>query len=359
MAESVFRTWTKAPDALSKLVERIEADLGDGEQDVERGRREFRPVSGLLSSGMEAYRANLLYAEHGNHWQGGRLWPVTYPTADIRERQLGKVAPMFCAVDVVGKALRHQNDALLGREATIAAVPVEPPEALPEGASEADKKAAADVRSDLEREGAAGVERLTAVWDAVQLWDQVRRSATRTGWAKRGPMRMRRLPSAVESVEGEGDERRAVRVSGLPFADAAARVTISAPLPLDAMIYTHPETREVAHIIRFADEGSDGAEVWFRHEGKTFRRILHADAEKVEELDLADAPLPLQEVTGPLLLTAAVRAQQAQINFFRTKLGRVVQTAADRLMFAANIEDPGDWSLQPPPPGVPVKTAEE
>lgn len=333
--ESPFRKWLRPQDALSKIAERIEADLGSGDDD------------GATPSlnGMAAYRANYLYVEKGNHWQGGAHWPVNYPTPDIARKQLAKVQPMFCAVDAIGDGVGRQRDALTGREITIEFQPVEP--AGKDGApSEAQVRQADEARAWFAN-----------WWDAVGLWDKVRKAHDRAAWGKRGPMRVRFLPGAVQLDEVEGAPPRTTLTDGLGFADALAKVTLSAELPKDALLYTDPETEEQACIIRIAEDGKEAAEVWFREGERVVRRILHAD-NLVDEYTLPPtAGLPLREVTGELLVTAAVRQQQAQINYTKTILTRVMQTAGHREKFALGIEEPGEWSLTPPPAGVPLRTA--
>lgn len=345
---SKFRDWTRE-DALAKLKLQIEADLGSGEV----ASRKERERTAAVSDGMAAYEANRLIVEHGNYWQNGATWPVFYPDPYIRDREHEKIRPMFTPVPIISEAEQRQNNGLFGREATITVTTKKP-----EGEDGKPSKA------QLER-GDRGKAKLSSWWDSVGLWSQMRVTGRRAAWARRASARLRFLPSALRIVGR--DRPRTVLAQNLPFEEAIAHITASAPLPHEALLYTDPETREKACIISFVDEnGSDGAEVWFRDGDMTYRRILHADGvlpegaasvngAAVREIPMGKGALPLHEVTGELLVTDAVRRGQAQVNFISTRINRIIQAASHPATFATGAEPPVTWSPNPPD-GKPIDT---
>jgi hypothetical protein len=356
---SSARSWTAPKDALAKIGERIECDLGTEDDAAGARPANFTTYAtgagladGTRETGEAAYRSNYLFIERRNHWQGGSLWPIAYPTPDIAARQLRKVRPMFTSVDTVNRATERLVDALMGREATIDIVPLAPIAPASEHAGEDEVRRVAAEEEAQAAEIAAARASFSAWWDSVHLWDRAKDACRRATWACRGPLRVRLLPKALAKNERTDATEL---VGGLAFPAALRNVTLSAPLPNAALVYVDPDTEEAACIIGFTGEnGVRCAEVWFEEGGVVFRRILR-DGLDAEELKLPGGALPLYEVTGSLLLTPSVRQGQAQLNYTKTKLGRVVQTACDRQMFATDIEEPGEWSAAPPPPGVPVR----
>lgn len=356
-----FRDWTLS-DALAALDARIEADLGPGDPET------LRASAVPSMTGREAYHANRLLIEHRNHWQGGRLWPVRYPAEDVARRFLPLIERMFAPRRVVNSAVKRLEDALMGTEATIGFAPVTPLAEPAPNADEATRSAYAAALATQQRETAAMHEAFASQWDAWSLWKLMRRTIPRAAYATRGPARARLLPSALlppppDAPAGTGPRT----VSGLAFADALARVSLSTPLPHQALLYTDPDTEERCAIIRIADEdGQAAAELWFVGEVEgaggqrvpaTIRRRLHQGDAPVDYPLPPGTPLPLVEVDGELLIDDPVRRAQMQLNFTSTKLTRVVQTASDRERYGVGVEEPGVWSLTPPPAGTLAKTA--
>jgi hypothetical protein len=351
-----FRQWKRPDDALKKITERIEADLGNGERTgstyVGTSRLYGMGTAATQGSGMAAYEANRLLVEHCNHWQGGTTWPILYGDG-VREKRLAEILPMFCTVDMAGDGVGRQSNALFGREPTIKIEPLEP--AGKEGKPSEDQV----------REMGIALPVFSNWWDDAGLWTHVRKAGERASWGKRGPLRTRFLPAAIKR-EPEGD-KPPVLVSGLTAEQALALVALSSELPADALVYTDPETLETACIIRVSETDSAGtvreaAEVWFEEtngagERVTVRRILHPDGgQEPTEYPLPGGALPLHEITGELLITQAVRDQQAQVNFIKTMLTRIMQASGHRERYTIDAEDPGDWSLTPTPVGVPLRT---
>jgi hypothetical protein len=315
-----FREWTKPDQALAVLQERIECDLGDGEN---------------TGSGKLAYEANYLYVEKGNSWQQGRMWPTQHPDPFIRDRRLAQVRPMFAPIGVLQSCATNQTDALLSREAKLDAVAVEP--------AGADGK-----QSDAQvKRGKEGLAALSVWWDAVKLWDAVRKACTRASWATRAPLRLRMLDAALTRVETE-EGVRTVMVSGLTFADALSRIALETPEPKDALLHVDPETQEVCCIIAYKDEdGQSAADVWYMDGDEAVRRIIRQGG--ATEDRYPGGALPLTEVSGKLLIGDAERRAQAQIDYTSTKLTSILQFAAHREHYTIDAMPHGEWSPTPPP----------
>jgi hypothetical protein len=350
-----FRDWTRPQDALAKIAERIEDDLGTAAPPSVAG---VVPASSATVSGTGAlaYLANYLYAERGDNWQDGRTWPIDY--GDLRVSQLAKVRPMFCGIGMIVDGIGRQNDALFKREPTISFEPLAP--AGKDGKpSEAQAREAREYR-----------DRFSNWWDAVGLWGKVRSAGARAAWGRRGPLRTRFLPRAFAvppGADADADRQLATWLN-LSGEEALALVALEDLLPNDGLVYTDPESQERACIIRISEKTGTGAgtereaaEVWYMDTDATgadvaVRRTLHADGASVTEHRLPGGTLPLHEITGELLVTPSVRQQQAQVDYGNTKLTRAMQTAGDRERYTVDAEDPGVWSLIPTGPGIPVRT---
>jgi hypothetical protein len=339
-----FREWIKPDEARKVLQERIERDLGDGEN---------------TGSGKLAYEANYLYVERGNSWQKGRMWPTQHPDPFIRDRRLAQVRPMFAPIGVLQSCATNQTDALLSREAKLDAVAVKP-----EG--EDGKQSDGQVKR-----GKEGLAALSVWWDAVKLWDAVRLSATRAAWAARAPLRLRMLDTVFQTVTDDagkttrrlGEDGKPLLSEGLAFGDAISRIALETPEPQDALLHVDPETQEVCCIIAYKDENDQqAADVWYMDrdgEGRetAVRRIIRQDG--TQEDRYPGGALPLTEVSGKLLIGDSERRGQAQIDYTNTKLTYLIQYASHPATFTIDAEPHGEWSPNPPANGPALDVKEE
>lgn len=327
-----FRDWTKPDEALKVIAARIDADLGDGK---------------TVGTGKAAYDANRLYVEYGNHWQDGKQWPTRHPDIHIQKRRLALVEPMFAPVGVLQSCAINQTDALLSREAKLDATAIDP--AGPDGA-----------QSDTQVErGKYGLDRLSAWWDAVKLWDAMRLCCTRAAWATRAPLRLRMLDTAFTQARDAEGAAVTVTVGGLTFEDALSRIVLETPEPQDALIHTDPETHEVCCIIAYKDENDQqAADVWYmERQGDVdvaVRRIITTGGAR--EIRFPGSALPLAEVAGNLLIGEPERRAQAQLDYTSTKLTYIIQYASHPATFTIDAEPHGEWSPSPPTTGPALAT---
>lgn len=323
-------------------------------------------VSAAIAEGagsQQAYTANAAYVEEHDHWQNGSTWagPNGGSDAEVRARVLASVQRQFTPVDVVGEVLDNLANALLKREALVSFVAVDP--ADPKSEDEAERTRAEEQAA----EAKAMNEAVSRWWDKKLLWALARKATKRSRWAGRGALRVWIAPGAL--VEGDAEEGEAsarVLPSGLAFADALARVELSAPTPDTARVFINPTTQRRAAIFLFeTKDGQKAAEIWSVDgtgtDAKTVLRVLSGtgDTTRNEEHSVPiGGRLPIAEMEADLLITEPVRRQQARLNFFESMLVRVGEAAGFPERYTTNAKPNGMWLKSAPTDRPPLEVRE-
>lgn len=310
------------------------------------------------------YDANYAYIELRDHWQNGDTWvgPDGGSLA-VRRAILDAVQRQFTPVDLIAEALDTFADALLQREPGIAFVALEPAE--PEtSTADAQQKEADAMYADVSK-----------WWDGKRLWEHARHAAKRSRWAMRGALRLWISPAALELSNTEiatpSQESTTVLPTELSFADALGVINVNAPLPDACFTFMDLNTQTpVAVFLTTDDEGEPVAEMWFTEVGSTndkgernaadatvytvLRIVGDSDAPKDQPQEYrleTGGRLPIHEMPGSLLITDAVRRQQARANFFETLLLRIGETAGFPERYTTNAKPQGIWLQTKPTNG--------
>lgn len=332
---SVFRNWTykTAADALAAV--------------------------NTASIGAAGFKANLLYAEQGDHWQGGDAWPLgggLHPA--VRKRMLDSIEPMFRPLDVIGEVLDNVANGLLDKEPDVTFVAREPAAAE----SEAAKRQADEI--------ATMKSRVYAWWDQRQFWEQVRQAVRRSRWAARGALRLSITP---DTYQVQKDDAGAVVSTSLPtnldFEAALAAVQVMAPAPESGFVYTDPDTQQRCGVFFFAvAQGTDAAsqqnakkyaELWFVEGEDTVLRIVPESGTGAQDFTIKTAKrLPIAQMAARVLITESVRRQQRSLNVIETLLMRVIESAGFPERYTINAMPSGMWLDTPPRDGPPLEVRE-
>lgn len=329
---SLFRTWTykHAVDAHARLVA---ATVGD-----------------------QGYKANLAFAEKGDHWQGGDAWPVaTGLNPAIRAKLLNKVEPQFRPVDVISEALDNVANGLLDKEADVTFAPLVP--AKPE-TTEAQQQ---------EQEIAATVARISKWWDRQQFWEQARKATRRSRWSTRGATRLWITPAVMVSTrDAQGKESKALPTN-LSADDALDAVQVMAPSPDVGFVYTDPDSQEQVGVFFYSTGDATQsaaavrkhAELWFVDGEDTVLRVVHESNEAPQEFPVKMGKrVPIAQMEADLLITETVRRQQKGLNYFETLLMRVVETAGFPERYTINAKPSGVWLREAPANEPPIEVQE-
>jgi hypothetical protein len=330
---SIFRSWTykQAVDALGE---------------TNRG-----------TVGEAGFKANRLYAELGDHWQGGDAWPLGAQLhAGIRKKMLDAIEPMFRPLDVINEVLDNVANGLLDQEPEVTFVPREP--AKPEStAAQAQADAVAAMKA-----------RISSWWDQHRFWEQARQAVRRSRWAGRGALRLWISPDTyvVQRDQATGEVLSTALPKDLGFDDALAAVHVMAPPPETGLVYVDPNTRQRCGIFFFAVGTSPSdtnpkkyAELWFVDGEETIVRIIPESGTDAQEFPRAIARrLPIAQMEARLLITEPVRRQQRSLDVIETLLMRVIESAGFPERYTTNAMPSGVWLETPPADGPPLEVKE-
>lgn len=314
------------------------------------------------------FEANRLYAEAHDHWMnaGGWVGPDGGSDMQARTATLTNVKRQFTPVDVIAEVLDNIANALLGTEASVSFVPVEPAE---EGSTAAEAQ---------QEEADAMVEVLSRWWDDRRLWELARICEKRARSYTWGTLRAW-MPSPVSQASAEASADAATASpdtvvvrdaltgavstrpadppperpmpTGLSFADALDQIYLTCPAADQAYVYTDPDTQERCAIFLWASGVEQFMELaWINPEtGKTVMRLVRgtSETEATVELDLG-GQLPTVLMETDLLITEPVRMQQARLNFIESLMVRVMEQAGFPERIFTNAKPEGIWSPTAP-----------
>jgi len=359
--------WTSASEAESVIQESLETSCGS----------------------RFAYDQNFEIIEHHDHWREGLGWVGPNGGPDRRRQRhiLKQVEPGFIPVDAAGDIVGNVVDAIAGTEGDVGFAPVsEEAEGLEETEAEIDaaaegegeSAAAEDTVPDEVRDVVAALSRW---WDDKRLWDKVRVAIKRSQYAGRGGLYLR-VP-ANRLVNG------ALPTVGT-LAEALELIEIETPVAHKAYRYTDPETTDECAISLVEREGKTVAQLWRLvrvratpgtpssngaqapatptraleaqpgEEGEWVVRYSELPAKTGEATPYPDLPLgrrlPLIELTDDVLLTEPIRRQQAQVNFAKTILNRLLQTGGFPQVVTTNAQPPSIWMRSKPTDAPPLET---
>lgn len=329
---SVFRTWTYQ-QALDAIAATNEATVG-----------------------AEGFKANQLYAEQGDHWQGGAAWPLggaLHPA--VRRKMLDSIEPMFRPLDVIGEVLDNVANGVLDKEADVTFVARAPAAA----GSEQEQAQAAAI--------AAMRGRMANWWDQHRFWEQARQAVRRSRWAARGALRLWITPDTyLVTRDAGGGVTTTSLPTNLAFDDALAAVHVMAPSPESGVVFVDPSTRQRCAIFFFNATANPSdtkatkfAELWFADGDETILRIVQEGASEVREFPVPIARrLPIAQMEAQLLITESVRRQQRSLNVIETLLMRVIESAGFPERYTTNAMPSGVWLDTPPLDGPPLDAKE-
>lgn len=295
--------------------------------------------------GKAAYQVNRAMVEDGDFWQHGELWIGPRGSdeawqAKIRAAIERQHVPGGAVLEAIGNFVHG----LLGKQAHIQAVPLEPAEEGSE--AEARQKQEADEL----------VEQLSVWWDRVRLWTLMRLVAARSRWAGWGSLRLRIPPGRLVRSEGEdgGVVLRLPRFSS--FAEALAAIDLSAPEPEHCVVIEHADTQQRAAIFHYTvDPSGEGqeqekrVEIWYQDGDDTVLRLLtEGDGEVQSERYPWGGRLPISELDGELLVTEPVRRTEAAYMAAQTNIMRAIESSGFRERYTTNAEPAGIWLPTPP-----------
>lgn len=300
--------------------------------------------------GRDAYAANKALAETGDHWNDGKGIPQAGDPA-VRAATLTRLKAEQAPTDTANEILDNATNGLLGTEAAVTFVPLKPTD---------DKTKQAE----NEKIAKAMTEALSAWWDRVDLWALARVTARRSRWAGRSPLRVWLPASSLVQPSNEGGDTTpdSRTPKNLAFADALAKLAVSAPAPDQAHLFVHPDTLATAAIFLFQREGREAAELWFVDAaGRTVRKDLTTGAAAgtagTDPLSL-EGRLPISEVSARVLLTESVRHQQAALDFDGIAGRTAIKAAGFRARYTLNAQPTGIWTTTKPTESLPLKERE-
>jgi len=283
--------------------------------------------------GEDGYKANRAMVEECDYWQDGATWVGPSGTAEAWIAALkAAVAAQHVPGAASGEALGNFARGLFGREANVQLVPAKP---VAEGSDE---------KARLEKEADEILEVFAAWWDRVNLWARLREAGVRSRWAGWGSLRLW-IPSGRLTTKGDGSRA----LPSLPtFAEALGAIELSAPEPDHAIAFTHTDSQDRAALFHFVEE-VDGksvsrVELWYQDGDSTRLRILPQQGEP-EDLGPYQwgGEVPMAEMEGEILITEAVRRQEAALSFAETNVVKVGETAGFRERYTINAEPNGIW----------------
>jgi hypothetical protein len=281
------------------------------------------------------FNENKLLVEFGDHWQNGNGWAGPRGTPEVWAAIKERVHTQFTVVDAVGEALERHVQALTQREPSVEFAPVNDvdPE-TPEGQK-------------VLEEAAAIRDTLSQWWDRVRLWDLTRIAVRRSRWAGHGNLRLFVTPTKLVA----GSDGTFTLPTNLSLAEALDVLSLSSEMPDVACVLIDHVTGERAAFFNYLDliTGKQRAELWFVDEatGDSVMRNLAVDATPAEQESEYRIPmggvLPIAQMEATLLVTPALRQQQARLNFIETTLTRVVETAGFAERYTTNAAPNGEW----------------
>lgn len=317
-----FGEWTRE-DAAAAIDDAIEQQLGE-----------------------DAYEANHAIVEEGDHWRDGEGWVgPRSPEEVVWKEQKKGIERQFTPVDKIAECLDRIANSLLKQEPDVDFAALEPAE--PGSDAEAEQqKLAEEMRAYV-----------SSWWDSKKLWELARQVVKRARWSGRGSLRAWIAPGNLETTKTtEGVTTRLP--SNLDFAEALDRIDLSAPEPKAAYVYVDPVTRRRAAIYHFAEttEGEaqpeDKYELWYVDGDKAVLRVIGETEDKTEQYSVElGGRLPIVEMEAEILITEAVRRQQARLNFAESLLTRVAETGGFPERYTLNAEPAGIWLNTKPTSG--------
>jgi hypothetical protein len=124
--------------------------------------------------------------------------------------------------------------------------------------------------------------------------------------------------------------------------EALDMVTLSAPAPNACVVHTDRKTRQRVAIFLDGDQEDRAAVLYYLRGEKTVVRRVTRTGERSVDLNLGGR-LPVSIVAARLLVTAAVRSTQLQLNFAATILTRVMEAGGFPERVHINSEPAGTW----------------
>jgi hypothetical protein len=318
------------------------------------------------SVGTKGYQQNRAYVVERDHWQQGSTWLGPQGTVVTQARVLSAVRRQFTAVDTIGEVLDRFVSALLDRKPCLAFVPRDP------------TVAASDDHPDPDPQVQEVEARLREWAEKRHLWELVATAIERSRWAGWGVLRAWVPPSQLVRPVAPGAEPlseaaraadrdnapeplpEAMFPSGLTLEAALDRIHVTAPESREALVYQDPETRERAAVFTYLFDRAEYGELWWvdGDTGRTVVRQFRDGPATQTELDLGGR-LPFTQMTAKVLITEAVRQQQARQNFFESVLVRVGETAGFAERYTLNAKPTGVWMPVPPSDGPALETIEQ